>query len=526
MTDTNPPDDSNTADFPMPGHAFSSTILQTSAPPQVLESQNGIPTIPGYTIHKTLGRGGMGIVYQADSLAMNRPVAIKMILSGQYASAIDIARFLTEADAGKAIEHPNVIDLYEIGQVQGRPFFAMEYLTGGSLSDRLKSGGPMEPKFAAELIVAIASGIQAAHDLGIVHRDLKPDNILFDTAGVPKITDFGLAKRTSAELTATGAVMGTPAYMAPEQAAGQTRLVGPAGDLYTLGVIFFECLTGRVPFQSDNLMSLLGQIRESDPPRLKSINENLPKQLQPILDKCLAKEPKERYPSAAAFANDLRRFTAGKKPLAGTKSTWSGMWATLDRSRYAAEFAIYSRMFLWLALIMFTADVCMGLFLNGIIPLGVGVGASNLRIIGVPLFVWFYTGRQAVDGSPNSRFLLSLWGGHLAACLLAGICELFRLETLEYRGPKIYQFFSLVTGVAFVALAPNYWGWCYAFGAMFFLMPLVLVYNVLIMPYAFAALWAFALICVSRHLSKLAKGSEPTHQPSPAASVAGKSGPS
>ena len=486
------------------------TLIQTDAPRAVSDSYSRFPTIPGYTIVKELGRGAMGVVYEGIQDRLNRPVALKMVLSGSYASAMDVARFMSEAEAIAEISHANVVRVYEFGEVENRPYYAMERLTGGTLALRLRTNGPMTPEAAARLLIPLANGIQSAHELGIVHRDLKPDNVLFDASDTPKIADFGLAKRATSDLTATGALMGTPAYMAPEQAAGQTRFVGPSVDVYALGVILFECLTGRVPFKSDNIMSLLNLIRETDAPSVREFSSNIPKDMNSIVQKCLAKHPQERYPNAAALAGDLERFLMGQTPLAANRTAFGGVWATLDRGRYSSEFAAYSTMFLWLAAIMVTADVTMGLFLNRIVHPYVGAGASVARMAFVPLFVWLYTGRKSFDGSPNSRFLLSLWGGHLIACMMMGIAGVLEHRQVAFVEPVIYRYFSLATGIAFVALGPNYWGWCYAFGAAFLLSPVILVDYPFALPFVFAAIWGVALVCVSRHLKRLARQSAAT----------------
>ena len=207
------------------------------------------PTVPGYDLLEPLGEGGMGVVWKARQVKLNRLVALKMVLGEQRAGSKELIRFLAEAEAVAAVKHPHVVQVYEYGEADGRPFLAMEYLPGGSLADRLKRTGRLDPKAAAELVATLAGAVQAAHDLGIVHRDLKPGNVLYDEHGQPKVTDFGLAKRAGgSDLTATQAVMGTPAYMAPEQARGETKFVGPQADVYSLGVILYECLTGTRPF--------------------------------------------------------------------------------------------------------------------------------------------------------------------------------------------------------------------------------------------------------------------------------------
>jgi serine/threonine protein kinase len=278
--------------------------------------------VPGYEIIGELGRGGMGVVYKARHLKLNRIVALKMVLNAQHTDSRELGRFLLEAEAVAAIRHPYVIQVYDSGEVHGRPYMAMECLEGGSLISRVRSGGKMAPRHAAELLLKIARGVQAAHDRGIVHRDLKPHNVLLDTPppgsapgtwGEPKVTDFGLAKRGGAsDLTQTGAVMGTPAYMAPEQARGETKNVGPLSDVYALGVILYECLTGTVPFAGEDAWSVIRQVISVEPEPVTRRVAGVPRDLDLICRKCLAKEPSERYSSAGALADDLQRFLLGE----------------------------------------------------------------------------------------------------------------------------------------------------------------------------------------------------------------------
>ena len=281
------------------------------------------PTVPGYDLLEPLGEGGMGIVWKARQTKLNRVVALKMVLGGQHVGSRELIRFLAEAEAVAAIRHPHVVQVFDYGEAAGRPFLAMEYLSGGSLSDRLKPSGRLDPKVAAELVATLAGAVQAAHDQGIVHRDLKPGNVLYDERGQPKVTDFGLAKRAGgSDLTATQAVMGTPAYMAPEQARGETKFVGPQADVYSLGVILYRCLTGTRPFDDPDPLALLLKVAQEEPerprkrvrrlPRDGKRVRRLPRDVELICLKCLAKDPGERYATAGALEADLGRFVAGE----------------------------------------------------------------------------------------------------------------------------------------------------------------------------------------------------------------------
>ncbi len=287
--------------------------LERTGPPPDSSYAVLIPTVPGYDLLEPLGEGGMGVVWKARQVKLNRLVALKMVLGDQRVGSKELIRFLAEAEAVAAVRHPHVVQVYEYGDAGGRPFLAMEYLPGGSLSDRLRRAGRLDPTAAAELMARLADAVQAAHDLGIVHRDLKPANVLFDDRGTPKVTDFGLAKRAGgSDLTATQAVMGTPAYMAPEQARGETKFVGPQADVYSLGVILYQCLTGTRPFQDPDTIALLRRVAEEEPERPGKRVAGLPRDVELICLKCLAKEPAERYPTANALATDLGRFAAGE----------------------------------------------------------------------------------------------------------------------------------------------------------------------------------------------------------------------
>jgi WD40 repeat protein/tRNA A-37 threonylcarbamoyl transferase component Bud32 len=268
--------------------------------------------VPGYDILYELGRGGMGVVYKARQRSLNRLVALKMVLSGAHAGPTELDRFRSEAEAAAHVQHANLVQIYEIGEHEGRPFFSLELVDGGSLADLIK-GHPQSPQLAAQMVETIARAAHAAHQAGIVHRDLKPANILLTPAGIPKITDFGLAKRLDgAARTATGDILGTPIYMAPEQAAGRVHQIGPATDVYALGVILYEMLTGRPPFLSEVSLDIVRQVISDEPVSPSRLQPRLPRDLVTICLKCLEKDPKKRYATAAALADDLRRFLDGE----------------------------------------------------------------------------------------------------------------------------------------------------------------------------------------------------------------------
>jgi len=269
---------------------------------------------PGYEIEAVLGHGGMGVVYRARHRGLGRACALKMILAGGHASDDDRQRFRTEAQAAARLQHPNIVQIFEIGTHHGQPFMALELCLGGSLGQKL-AAGVLAPRDAAELVRTLAVAVQAAHAAKVVHRDLKPANVLLTADGQPKLTDFGLAKKLDeAGRTHTGAVLGTPSYMAPEQAQGRGD-VGPAADVYALGGLLYACLTGRPPAQAATAMDTLLQVLFAEPASVRQLNAAVPRDLETIAHKCLQKDPARRYASAQALAADLGRFLRGE-PIA------------------------------------------------------------------------------------------------------------------------------------------------------------------------------------------------------------------
>jgi WD40 repeat protein len=282
-------------------------------PGQTAVREPGCPTVPGYEVLGELGRGGMGVVYKARHLTLKRTVALKMIRGGSHASPQELARFRTEAEAVARLGHPNIVQVFEVGAHDGLPYCALEFVDGGSLEARLK-GGPLRPDEAARLVGLLARAMHLAHSRNIVHRDLKPANVLLTTDGAPKVTDFGLARQLDADgqHTVSGAVMGTPSYMAPEQASGRAHEAGPPADVYALGAILYACLTGWPPFRGATQLEILEQVRGQEPVSPRALRPEVPRDLETICLKCLRKESERRYASAQELADDLGRFGRGE----------------------------------------------------------------------------------------------------------------------------------------------------------------------------------------------------------------------
>lgn len=348
---------SRSANCPVCGSP-SVTLPATAAAPAPTAAPR--PTVPGYDLIKELGRGGMGVVYLARQKGLNRLVALKMILAAEHAGGQELARFRREAEAIAGLHHPGIVQIYEIGEQQGRPYFSLEYLEGGSLAQRL-AGNPQTGRTTAQLVEALARAIHYAHQQGIIHRDLKPANVLLTNTehgtrsaegktdpslrgsnsvfGGAKITDFGLVKRLEdSSETNTGAVLGTPSYIAPEQAAGK-KDVGPPADIYALGAILYEMLTGRPPFRGESPMDTMFQVLSCEPVPPSRLQPKVHRDLETICLKCLNKEPRKRYASAEALADDLQSFLGGETIQARPATRREKLWRWAWRNPLAAALA-------------------------------------------------------------------------------------------------------------------------------------------------------------------------------------------
>ena len=330
--------------------------LRDTLPAVLGPLRRGPTEVPGYEILDELGRGGMGVVYRARHLRLNRLVALKMILAGGHAGPAERDRLRAEAEAIARLHHPGVVQVYEAGECDGLPFVALELCTGGSLV-RLLAAGPLPPRDADRLVEGVARGVQAAHSAQVVHRDLKPANVLLGADGAPKVTDFGLAKCLDGSgQTGSGALIGTPNYMSPEQAAGRGKEAGPATDVYALGAILYECLTGRPPFKAATAMDTLRQVIADEPVAPRRLNAAVPRDLETVCLKCLRKESGRRYASAAALADDLNRFLDNRPILARPVGPLARGWRWCQREPALAISLAGS------ALVLATAAVVSTLF--------------------------------------------------------------------------------------------------------------------------------------------------------------------
>jgi tRNA A-37 threonylcarbamoyl transferase component Bud32 len=318
-------------------------------------------TVPGYEILGELGRGGMGVVYKARQVKANRVVALKMIRTGGPAAVPDLERFRIEAEAVARLQHPNIVQLYDVGEADGHPFFSLEFCDGGSLDGKLRDGPPT-PAEAAALVEQVARAVHYAHSRGVVHRDLKPANVLLRRKSEmasdlgfrlsdfePKVTDFGLAKLLGGGQTHSGAVLGTAGYLAPEQAGGRAKEAGPAADVYGLGAILYELLTGRPPFEAETFAEALAQVLTAEPVLPSARRPGLARDLETIVLKCLRKDPAERYATAEDLADDLGRYQAGEPVLARPPGQLRRTWLRLRRHWQAISLSAAGFLLLTLA---------------------------------------------------------------------------------------------------------------------------------------------------------------------------------
>jgi serine/threonine protein kinase len=481
----------------------------------------GVPRVFGdYEILGEIARGGMGVVYRARQVQLDRVIALKMILAGRLAGDDDLQRFRTEAEAAARLQHPNIVQIYDVGELEGQHYYSMEFIEGQTLAQRLGSG-PLPGRVGARYVRQVARAVHCAHRHGILHRDLKPSNILIDAQDEPKVTDFGLAKRlggTDSGQTRTGAVLGTPSYMAPEQASGKTREIGPGCDVYALGAVLYELLTGRPPFKAETPLDTAMQVVENEPVPPRLLNPNVDGDLETITLKCLEKDPRRRYGSAEDLAEDLQRYLNGESIHARSFNILDRLTRTLERSQHDFAFHTWSTMVLIFAAIIFVEHVAVFfLTLTGQPRTLIMVArASQFALIG--LVFWRNRGRRLLPTTAAERELWTIWIGYL---LSYGACLFVVRSLFEYglivRGPEavqrnqdllVYPFSSLLSGLAFFVMGSNYWGRCYAVGLAFWGIALLMPGYLEFAPLAFGLLWSSVLLFLGLRLRRLGRRAE------------------
>jgi serine/threonine protein kinase len=403
-----------------------------------------------YELLDEVGRGGMGVVYRAHQLSLNREVAVKMLLRGQWASADDQRRFRHEAEAAARLNHSAIVPVYEVAEHEGRLFFSMEYVKGETLAVRLERG-PLESDEAASILACVAEGVQSAHDSGILHRDIKPSNILIDAEGIARITDFGLARRLAgpASLTRTGAILGTPAYMSPEQAAGSRGQISAATDIYSMGSVLYHMLTGYPPFEADTPVHVVLQVLEQDPPLPRMVNPKVDRDLEMIALRCLQKPTDLRYPSAAALAADLNAYLKDE-PISARSGRFSHIVARLLReTHHATILQNWGLLWMWHSLVLLV--VC--LLTNGLQLSGVENRWSYFLLWTVGLGTWalvFWALRQRMGPVTFIERQIA----HIWAASMASIAILFPVENLmDFPVLTLSPVLGLSSGMVFLIKA-------------------------------------------------------------------------
>ena len=456
---------------------FSAPAL-TDSPPDSLAANGFIPgatPLPAafgdYELLEELGRGGMGVVYRARQKSLGRIVAVKMLLRRDLATAADLARFRAEAEAAARLDHPNIVPLFEVGECGGHPFFSMRLIQGTTLARRLAAGS-LPPREAAKLLAIVAAAVDVAHARGVLHRDLKPSNILIDEAGVPHVSDFGLAKRIEQDqtVTHTGAILGTPCYMSPEQAAGSRGDVGPASDVWSLGAILYQTLTGRPPFQASNPMDTLLAVLESDPPLPRSIVAGVDRDLELIALKTLQKPADLRYASAAALAADLRAYLAGE-PVMARSGGLADIFSRLFRETHHAV-VLENWGLLWMGHAVVILALCVVtdvLAWQGVISRWpyILLWAGGLAVW-APIF-WALRNRTG-PVTAVERQIAHVWGGSMIASSLLFSVEQF----LELPVLTLSPVLALFAGIVFFAKAGILSGVFYIQAAVLFATSLVM----------------------------------------------------
>lgn len=426
----------------------------------------------------------MGVVYQAWQDSLQRTVAIKMIPNAAFATGQDMARLRIEALAAARLQHPNIVPVYEVSDLDGQPWFSMQYIEGLTLSQRL-TNGPLQPRDAVTLLIPIVEAIGAAHRAGILHRDLKPANILIARDGTPFVTDFGLAKRVSAEpsegvhgqtagdlhsLTQSGAILGTPAWMSPEQASGQTDSIGVGSDIYSLGAVLFAMLTGRPPFQAASPLDTILMVLEQDPPSIRMLNRAVDADLEMIVLKCLQKPPDLRYESASVLANDLRAWL-NSEPITARSSTVLRIMTRLFRESHHAAI-LQNWGLLWMLHSMVVLVLCLttnAMQLSGVTERWPYVG---LWVFGLGLWASIFWNMRHRAGPITAveRQIAHIWGGSMIASSM-----LFAVETIMHR--PVLEFspcLGAIAGMVFLAKAGILSGRFYIEAALMFVTSLVM----------------------------------------------------
>jgi serine/threonine-protein kinase len=478
---------------------LSNVVDLSSSPASLADWQ----VAPGYELLEELGRGGMGVVFKARQKSLDRVVALKMVLAGRGGPEA-IERFRAEAAAVGRLQHANIVQVYEIDEHEGRPFYTLEFCPNGNLTKKL-DGKPLPIQDAAELVRDLARAMTAVHNAGIVHRDLKPQNVLMAADGTAKVTDFGIAKTTHEDVvqTQTGIILGTPGYMAPEQAEGRAKEVGPTADVWALGAILYECLTGRPPFLAATPVETFRQVVDQEPTPPRMLNRGIPADLEKIVLKCLEKDPDLRYRSAAELGEDLRRFLDGEPITARSVNLLERLHRELGRSQHEAKLRPWGTGLILLGMLIFLVHSGTSVLLTS--------GVSEWPAFWIPrsiflvLFgVWLWKFRYGASFLPTNaieRLLWAVWMGYLFA-----FASIFWVTRSQGHGHlEMYGAGMALSGLAWFAMGGSIWGGCYIIGLLYMIAApfMTLLDGSSWAPAVFGLAWGITLLIVGLRYRRL-----------------------
>ncbi len=484
---------------------------------------NRLRRFGNYELLSEIARGGMGVVYQARQIGLNRLVALKMILAGQLASAEEVQRFRAEANAAAHLDHPGIVPIFEVGEQDGQHYFTMALVHGSNLAERLRQG-PMPPREVATLVRSIAVAVQHAHDKGVIHRDLKPANVLLEGGDdrrlglcpdpaersgqspnlrlIPRITDFGLAKliQSDAHLTGSGQVVGTPSYMPPEQAAGHTHDIRETADVYSLGAILYACLTGRPPHQAATALETVMQVLDAAPAPPRLLNPQVPRDLEAICLKCLHKEPARRYSTAQQLADELQRFLDGEPTQASSVHLLDHMLHALRKDRHQENFRDWGLGLMAFGFVIALSHSAMFLLESaGHAPLIAYWLPRGVMLVVLLVLLWRFRQHSMLPTNSAERLVWGVWVGYLICVGAVGVT----LSAGDIDSRQLYAFSAILSGLGFFIMGVHVWGGAYVIGWGFLLAAPLLSITPKSASLSYGVLWGVSLLAFGSHYWRL-----------------------